>query len=172
MNTLTITELHEESKGYSIFDRRLPGGSMPDSIFVEGGVLVPGDALEVRAVRASGPGGQNVNKVSTKVEIHVDLGRIQGIGAGSRQRLMHIVAKRLDSDGRLLVTSQRSRDQQRNLEDARRKIHDFIAQALVKPKKRIPTQPKPVSRERRLEEKRRHSVRKANRQVPASDNEY
>ncbi len=145
---------------------------MPDSIFVEGGVLVPGDALEVRAVRASGPGGQNVNKVSTKVEIHVDLDRIQGMGVESRQRLHHLVAKRLDSNGRLLVTSQRTRDQQRNLDDARRKVHDWIAQALIKPKKRVPTQPRPVSRERRLEEKKHHSVRKANRHIPATEIEF
>ncbi|MBZ5498491.1 MAG: aminoacyl-tRNA hydrolase [Acidobacteriia bacterium] len=139
---------------------------MPDSIFVEGGVLVPGEALEVRAVRASGPGGQNVNKVATKVEIHVDLARIQGMGAESRQRLLRLVAKRLDREGRLLITSQRTRDQQRNLEDARRKVHDWIAQALVKPIRRIPTQPKPVSRDRRLEEKKRHAARKASRQPP------
>jgi ribosome-associated protein len=145
---------------------------MPDSIFVEGGVLVPGDALEVRAVRASGPGGQNVNKVSTKVEMHVDLDRIQGMGAESRQRLLHLVAKRLDSSGRLLVTSQRTRDQQRNLDDARRKVHDWIVQALIKPKKRVPTQPKPVSRERRLEAKKRHSVRKASRHIPTTEIEY
>jgi ribosome-associated protein len=142
---------------------------MPDSIFVEGGVLVPGDALEVRAVRASGPGGQNVNKVATKIEIHVDLKRLQGMGAESLQRLNRLVAKRLDSNGRLMVTSQRTRDQLRNLDDARRKIHDWIAQALVKPKKRVPTQPKPVSRERRLEDKKRHAARKANRQIPLSD---
>lgn len=142
---------------------------MPDSIFVEGGVLVPGDALEVRAVRASGPGGQNVNKVATKIEIHVDLERVQGMGAESLQRLNRLVAKRLDSDGRLMVTSQRTRDQQRNLDDARRKIHDWIAQALVKPKKRVPTQPKPISRERRLEDKKRHAARKADRHIPLSE---
>jgi ribosome-associated protein len=145
---------------------------MPDPIFVEGGVLVPGDALEVRAVRASGPGGQNVNKVASKVEIHVDLGLIQGMGAESRQRLSRLVAKRLDSSGRLMVTSQRTRDQQRNLDDARRKVHDWIAQALIKPKKRILTQPKPVSRERRLEEKKRHAARKSDRRVPPVESEY
>jgi ribosome-associated protein len=144
---------------------------MPDSIFVEGGVLVPGDALEVRAVRASGPGGQNVNKVATKIEIHVDLTRIQGMGADSRERLFHLVAKRLDSSGRLMVTSQRTRDQQRNLEDARHKIHDWIAKALIKPKKRVPTRPKPVSRERRLEQKKYNAARKASRHIAAADTE-
>ncbi len=142
---------------------------MADAIFVEGGVLVPGDALEVKAVHASGPGGQNVNKVATKVEIHVDVERIQGMGAESRQRLLHLVARRLDSRGRLMVTSQRFRDQQKNLEDARRKIHDWIALALVKPKKRILTVPQPASRERRLDEKRRRGQRKASRHVGILD---
>jgi ribosome-associated protein len=142
---------------------------MPDPIFIEGGVLVPGEAIAMKAVRASGPGGQNVNKVASKVELHVDLDRIQGMGTDSRLRLLRLVAKRLDSDGRLLVTSQRTRDQQRNLEDARRKVHDWIAQALVKPRKRIATQPKPVSRERRLEEKKRHSARKVGRRIPLAE---
>ncbi len=139
---------------------------MPDPIFVEGGVLVPGEALEMRAVRASGPGGQNVNKVASKVELHVDLDRIQGMGADSRLRLMHLVGTRLDSAGRLLVTSQRSRDQQQNLEDARRKVHNWIAQALVKPKKRVPTEARPAGRERRLEDKKRNAARKASRHQP------
>ncbi len=142
---------------------------MPDPIFIEGGVLIPGDAIEVRAVRSSGPGGQNVNKVASKIELHVDLARIKGMGEESRQRLFRLVAKRLDSEGRLMVTSQITRDQQRNLEDARRKVHHWVARALVKPKKRIRTEPKPQSNERRLLEKKRRSERKASRQIPTTD---
>jgi ribosome-associated protein len=136
---------------------------MPDAIFVEGGVLVPGDAMEMRASRASGPGGQNVNKVSSKVELRVELSRIQGIDEACRRRLYQLVAKRLDSAGRLVVTSQRSRDQHRNLLDVRKKVHDWIAKSLAPRKKRTPSQPSLNARERRLQEKRKLSERKADR---------
>jgi len=136
---------------------------MPDAIFVEGGALVPGSALEMKTVRSSGPGGQNVNKVASKVELRVDLSLIRGMDAASHQRLYRLVAKRLDKLGKLVVTSQKTRDQFRNLEDARRKIHDWIARAMKPPRKRAVTQVSEGSRERRLKEKRQRSMRKAGR---------
>lgn len=139
---------------------------MPDTIFVAGGVLVPADAIEMKAVLASGPGGQNVNKVSSKVELRVDLGRIQGMDALSRRRLHRLVAKRLDAAGRLVVTSQRSREQARNLEDARRKIHNWIAQAMVPVTQRIATAPSSNAHERRLQAKRIRSLVKNERRRP------
>lgn len=137
---------------------------MPDSIFVEGGVIVPSDALEMHAVRSSGPGGQNVNKVASKIELRVDLDRIQGITPAGLKRLRHLVGKRLDGTGRLLITSQRTRDQYKNLEDARRKVHDWIAKALRPPKTRIASMPNASAKERRLREKRLRSMRKQSRQ--------
>jgi ribosome-associated protein len=143
---------------------------MPDPIFVEGGILVPAESMEMKAVRASGPGGQNVNKVSSKVELRVDLNLIRGIDTASRRRLHHLVAKRLDSEGRLVVTSQRSRDQYHNLQDARHKIHDYIAKALNPPKKRTPTRPSRSALERRLAAKHLRSQRKRERQeIPKID---
>ena len=95
---------------------------MAEAIFVSGRVRVPAAALTVRAVRSSGPGGQNVNKVASKIELRVDLQRIEGLDEASRARLEAATALRRDAEGRLLVTSQRTRDQGRNLEDAREKV--------------------------------------------------
>ncbi len=142
---------------------------MPDPIVVRAGVVVPADALEMRAVRASGPGGQNVNKVASKVELRVDLNRVQGLDDESRERLVRAVRHRLDSSGRLIATSQRSRDQSRNLEDARSKISDWIARALIPEKQRVPTRPGRKAREQRLNVKRRTSRRKQDRRLDSSD---
>jgi ribosome-associated protein len=144
---------------------------MADAIFIEGGILVPADAVEMRAVRASGPGGQNVNKVASKVELRVDLDRVQGLNDEARRRLRQLVAKRLDDSGRLVVTSQRTRDQYRNLVDARRKVHDWIAKATVAPKKRRKSEPPAQSRERRLSAKHRHAMRKLSRRAVNSQEE-
>jgi ribosome-associated protein len=137
---------------------------MPDPIPVNDAVIVPSDALEMRAVRSSGPGGQNVNKVASKVILLVDLERIQGLDSESRERLARLSLKRLDRDGRLQVSSQRSRNQQENLKDAREKVRELIAQALEPEKERHATRPGPASRARRLDEKSRHSRRKKERQ--------
>jgi ribosome-associated protein len=136
---------------------------MPDPIAVAPGVTVPASAIEVTAVRSSGPGGQNVNKVSSKIELRVDLGRVVGLREDARARLVALAAGRLDGRGRLLVTSQRTRDQPRNLEDAREKARALIARSLVAPKRRRPTRASASARERRLEGKRRDARIKSGR---------
>lgn len=133
-----------------------------DAIVVSG-VSIPAAAVEIRAVRASGPGGQNVNKVASKVELRVDLTRIVGLSPGARARLVSLASGRLDADGRLVVTSQKTRDQIRNLEDAREKIVALIQRALVEPKARRPTRPTRGSVERRLQAKHRDARIKAER---------
>jgi ribosome-associated protein len=126
-------------------------------------VLVPGDAIAFRAVRSSGPGGQNVNKVASKVELRVDLARIRGLADAAHARLLGLTASRLDAEGRLLVVSQKTRDQSRNLADAREKLRGLLLRALQAPRLRRATRPTTASRERRLRDKKRAAERKRGR---------
>ena len=128
---------------------------MPDPIRVTHGVVVPAAALAVAFTRSSGPGGQNVNKVASKVELRVDLGRIEGLRDDARERLLALTASRRDAAGWLLVTSQRTRDQHRNLEDAREQVRDLVARALPAPRKRRATRATRGSVEARLRGKKR-----------------
>ncbi len=137
-----------------------------DAIVVTESIRVPSGALTMRAVRASGPGGQNVNKVASKVDVRVDLDAIEGLSDRARERLRALALHRLDAEGRLQVTSQATRDQSRNLEDARDKVRALVAAALPEPKRRRPSRPPAVARERRLETKKRRSTVKRFRARP------
>ncbi len=128
---------------------------MAKPIVVARGVVIPASALIVRTSRSSGPGGQNVNKVSSKIELRVDLSQVEGLDGAARARLAAVAQGRRDAEGRLLLTSQRTRDQRRNLEDAREKARALVARALVAPRVRRPTRVTAAARERRLEQKRR-----------------
>jgi ribosome-associated protein len=132
---------------------------VPEPIVVSAEVVVPAGAVSVRAVRSSGPGGQNVNKVASRVELRIDLSGIEGLSAAARERLLGLAGGRRAADGRLLVTSQRTRDQSRNLADARDKVRRLVAAALVEPSERRPTRPTKGSREAR----RRAKVQTARR---------
>jgi ribosome-associated protein len=142
---------------------------MAEPIRVARGVVVPAGAQEWRAVRSSGPGGQNVNKVASKVELRVDLSAISGLEAAARARLRAQVAGRLDSAGRLLVTSQRTRDQRRNLDDAQEKVKKLVERAMRIPRPRRITQPSPAAVERRLRQKQVRSLVKRQRRARSAD---
>ena len=136
---------------------------MADPIPVRPGVVVPGDALTMRAVRAGGPGGQNVNKVSSKVELRVDVDRIEGIDGAARDRLRALAP--VDADGQLLIISQRTRDQHMNLAEARDKVRELVVRALFVPRPRRKTRPTRGSVERRLSDKKKRTEAKANRRT-------
>lgn len=131
-----------------------------DDLLINRRIVIPAADLAWTAVRASGPGGQNVNKVASKVDLRFDLAGTTAFSDEVKERLRRLPEARLDRDGRLVVTSQVTRDQSRNLEDAREKLADLIRRALVVPKRRKPTKPTKGSRERRLGAKRAQSEKK------------
>ncbi len=136
---------------------------MTDPLRIRESVVVPADAMTMQAVRSSGPGGQNVNKVASKVELRVDLSKIVGLDSFAFERLQNLARPLLDADGQLLVKSQKTRDQRQNLEDARDKVRLLVEKALVRPKTRRKTKPTRGSVERRLGEKKARSKTKSDR---------
>jgi ribosome-associated protein len=128
-------------------------------------VLVPDAAIESKAVRSSGPGGQNVNKLATKIQMWIDLSRVVGFVGDELARVRVFLKSRLDGDGRLLVSSQETRDQARNREDCAQKVAGLIRAALIRPKVRRATRPTWASKERRVEAKRHRSERLRQRNI-------
>ncbi|MBP1629000.1 MAG: hypothetical protein H6Q00_3475 [Holophagaceae bacterium] len=137
---------------------------MAEPIILSEQVRIPAEALRMKAVRSGGPGGQNVNKVASKIELRVDLALIEGLNEGALLRLKGRVRNQLDAEGLWIVTSSRTRDQAANLEDARAKIQAVVAEALKAPVTRHATRPTRGSQIRRVEAKKVIGQRKQARQ--------
>jgi ribosome-associated protein len=125
-------------------------------------IAIPDESLQERFVRASGPGGQNVNKVATAVELRFDI-PASSLPVDVKARLMALAGSRLTSDGILVIDSREHRTQAQNREAARERLIELVRQAAVRPKRRRRTRPTRESRERRIRSKTRRARVKAAR---------
>jgi ribosome-associated protein len=140
-----------------------------DPLVIDERIVIPARRLSYSAVRSSGSGGQNVNKVASKVELYFDLQGCEEIPSAARARLAVLVRSRTDAEGRVRIVSQATRDQAKNLEDAREKLAELVRKALFVPRQRRPTKPTRSSKRRRMDDKRRDSNKKQLRGRVRSD---
>ena len=134
-------------------------------------IAIADDELIERFVRSSGPGGQNVNKVATAVELRFDAANSPSLPDDVRARLLARRDRRITSDGVIVINAQRFRTQDRNREDARERLAILVQAALKAPVKRVPTKPTRASKERRLTGKRERSQVKSTRAPRGWDKE-
>lgn len=126
-------------------------------------VVIDETELDERFVRASGPGGQNVNKVATAVELRFDAATSRALDSGMRQRLRDIAGSRMTAEGIVLIDARRHRTQAKNREDARARLIELLREAATPPRRRRATRPSLASKDRRVETKRRRSEKKGSR---------
>lgn len=142
---------------------------MSSPLVINEKITLPGSDLEWTAVRSSGPGGQNVNKVASKIELSFDFEATVALPESAKVRLRELAKNQLDGEGRVFIKSEKTRDQAKNLADAREKLKDLIRKSLVIPKARKATKPSKTQKVKRLITKKKVGAKKAARRRPSRD---
>jgi ribosome-associated protein len=142
---------------------------LPASIEVNERVRIPAHEIELSYARSGGPGGQHVNKTSSKVLLRWSPATSEALSDADRARLLEKLAPRLTEDGELLITSERHREQSRNVDDAVAKLVDVLRAALRRQRKRRKTKPTQASKRRRLDAKKRRGDTKRTRRPPSGE---
>lgn len=137
------------------------------AIQVNAQIAIDENELEERFIQASGPGGQNVNKVATAVQLRFDVAHSPSLPGDVRHRLMALCGRRLTQDGVLVLIARNHRTQERNRAEARERLVDLIREAAIRPKPRRATHPTLASKKRRLEAKSARSNLKRDRSKPS-----
>ena len=133
---------------------------MTKSVGITNTLFIPESELDISFIRSSGPGGQNVNKVSTAAQLRFDLGNSGALPAGVKARAAQLAGSRLTNDGVIVITAGEFRTQQLNRDEAIARLVDLLRRAAIVPKRRVPTRPTLASKKRRLQDKTRTATTK------------
>ena len=139
------------------------------AIVIDDRISLAGDELSERFVRSPGPGGQNVNKVATAVQLRFDARGSKSLPEDVRARLLELAGAKATKHGEIVIDAHRFRTRQQNREDALQRLSSLVRQAAVVAKPRKPTRPSTAAMQRRTEDKRRRSQIKRARQTPEQD---